>query len=129
DKFYISKNSEIKVNEVKTNLAALKKINNKYAQYAEIIVKENNLIEVNSFYKVVEGKIEEINLDKKYILVSNYESPELKAKKRKYYISDLTENNNLKSKLLSYDENNELNFTKIIAAVGKSNLLHIFKLK
>ncbi|MGM0411528.1 MAG: hypothetical protein ACQEQF_12305, partial [Bacillota bacterium] len=32
DKFYISKNSEIKVNEVKTNLAALKKINNKYAQ-------------------------------------------------------------------------------------------------
>ncbi|MFW6029103.1 MAG: hypothetical protein ACOCRO_02490 [Halanaerobiales bacterium] len=94
-----------------------------------IIVKEKNLIEVNSFYKVVEGEIEEIKLDKNYILVSNYESPELKAKKRKYYISDLTENNNLKSKLLSYDENNKLKFTKIIAAVGESNLLHIFKLK
>jgi len=128
EKFYLNKNTKIKVNEVKANLAALKAINNKYAQYAEIIVRENNLIEVNSFYKVFEGEIEKINLDKNFILVSNYESPELKAKKRKYYISDLTENNNLKSKLLSYDENNELNFRKIIAAVGENNLLHIFKL-
>lgn len=129
EKFNINKNTKIRVNGVKAELAALKKINNKYAQYAEITLKENSLIKVNSFYKVLEGEIKEINLDKKFILVSNYESPELKAKKRKYYISNLTENNSLKNKLISYDENNEFNFTKIIAAVGKNNLLHIFRLK
>ncbi len=125
-KYYLTVNSEVKVNGLDSSLKACEPISEGVYQYGEILVSGRKIIKIESYYKIIEGKINEINEKEEYITVDQYKTPDNAGGERKYLITNLVKNNKYKNKLYKLKKSD--NDNRIVAAVGDNKLLYIFQI-